>query len=654
MAGQKKDPWAQFGDAPATPGNTMAATTPNSSDPFGNFADAGEPTAQPMAQPMPQQPATPKTGAGDAALGGWKSGALLGFDDEISGAGAAAGNWLVNNVLNTDTGQKFAPYIAALLGKGYDPSWRFNNTGQSEAQAYEAERAKEEATKNQQWQEHPGWYSTGFAPGMVASALASPEVRLASGETALGRAANAMASGGLYGAMSGAGNAEPGARMSGAATGAALGSVAAPVGNALARGVANVISPNVAPVVARLQAEGIPLTPGQILGANGGAIGRGVRSAEEMATSVPGLGAVIKGAQTRGVEAFNRAAINKALSPIGESLPDGVAIGPVGVKYAGDKLSNAYEAILPKLAAKADGQFATDLGTVAEAMDTMVGPRAEQFAKIMDSDVRRFFNDDGSITGRGMKDVETRLGQRIRSFMSSPDADQREMGIALRTVQEAIRDMAARQNPNQAAALRSINDGWAALTRVETAGAKGTDAGFSPGNFRQAVKEGDKTVRKRGFARGDALLQQFADDANTVLPNKTPDSGSAGRGLLGLLLTGQLALGPKGVAIGGAAAAPYTKMGGKAAEWALTGRQGPVAKAVANSFRTLFKGRAAGGDATAGAKVGGKGAPEADLPPGVNPSTSNKYPRMDPDGTTIWYSDSVGFPVDQFRGLPSN
>jgi len=646
MAGQKKDPWAQFGDAPATPGDTMAATAPNSADPFGNFADAGEPTAPPMVQPMPQQPAAPQTGAGDAAWGGWKSGALLGFDDEISGAGASAGNWLVNNVLNTDAGQKLAPYIAALIGKGYDPSWRFNNTGQTDAQAYESARAKAEAAKNQQWQERPGWYSTGFAPGMVASALAAPEVRLASGETALGRAANAMASGGLYGAASGAGNAEPGARMSGAATGAALGSVAAPVGNMLARGVANVISPNVAPVVARLQAEGIPLTPGQILGATGSMVGRGIRSAEEMATSVPGLGAVIKGAQTRGVEAFNRAAINKALSPIGESLPDGVAIGPVGVKYAGDKLSNAYEAILPKLAAKADGQFATDLGSVAEAMDTMVGPRAEQFAKIMDSDVRRFFNDDGSITGRGMKDVETRLGQRIRSFMSSPDADQREMGIALRTVQEAIRDMAARQNPNQAAALRSINDGWAALTRVETAGAKGTDAGFSPGNFRQAVKEGDKTVRKRGFARGDALLQQFADDANTVLPNKTPDSGSAGRGLLGLLLTGQLALGPKGVAIGGAAAAPYTKMGGKAAEWALTGRQGPVAKAVANSFRTLFKGGGAGknaADAAATSGANGRG----NVPP------NSGYPKMDPDGQTVWLSDSVGIPIESFRGLPA-
>lgn len=646
MAGQsKKDPWAQFSDAP---GSTIAEPVPtNSADTFGNFADASgdQQQAQHSMQAPSIQPAQPTTSNGDAALSGWKSGALLGFDDEIGGAGAAGGNWLVNNVLTSDAGQKFAPYIAALLGKGYDPNWRFNDTGQSAGQAYEAERAKEEAHKNQAWQENPGYYMAGFAPGMVASAMVAPEARVASGETALGRTANAMANGAMYGAASGAGNAQPGERLSGAATGAAIGSVAAPIGNALARGVANVISPTVAPIIARLQAEGIPLTPGQILGASGGAIGRGLRSAEEIATSVPGLGAVIKGAQTRGVEALNRAGINKVLAPIEESLPKEVPVGPTGVKYAGDQLSGAYKELMPKLAAKADDQFLNDMSGVAERMDTMVGPRAEQFANIMNSDVRRFFKDDGSINGLGLKDVESRLGARIRTMMSSPDADQRDMGIALRAVQEAVRDLAARQNPAQAARLRAINEGWAMLTRIEGAGAKGNDSGFSPGNLRQAVKEGDRTVRKRGFARGDALMQQFADDAYNVLPNKTPDSGTAGRGLLGMLLTGQLVLGPKGVAAAGAAAAPYTKTGGKVAEWLLTGRQGPAAKAIANGFRTMFKGGgAASGDATV--TPGGKG-PSG----GAKPAAG--YPKMDPDGQTVWLSDSVGIPAEVYARLPA-
>jgi len=645
MAGQKKkaDPWAQFDDAPASPGGTIAAPAPTATpDQYSQFADAdqGAPT-QPAIEssggPTPPDISNPRS-----ALEGWKSGALLGWNDEIGGAGAAGGNWLVNNVLTSQAGQAAAPYIAMLMGKGYDPNWRFNPTGQTEGQAYEAERQKQDSFKNEAWGQHPLAFSAGFAPGTIASAFAAPEARVASGENALGRIANTAANGAIFGGISGAGNAEPGDRLSGGAMGAAIGAAGGPVANYFARGVANVISPTVAPIIARLQAEGIPLTPGQIAGAAGGAIGKGIRSAEEMATSIPGLGAVIKGAQTRGVVAMNRAGINKALDPIGESLPKEVPIGPVGVKYAGDKLSQAYETVLPKLAAKADDQFMTDMAGVAERMDTMIGPRAEQFGKIVDSDVRRFFKDDGTINGQGLKSVESRLGERIRSFMSSQDADQRDMGIALRGVQEAVRDLAARQNPSQAATLRSINDGWANLTRIETAQAKGTDSGFSPGNLRQAVKEGDKTVRKRGFARGDALMQQFADDAYNVIPNKTPDSGSAGRGLLGLLLTGQLTLGPKGVAAAGAAAAPYTKTGGKFAEWLMTGRQGPAAKSVANAFR----------------KFAGGGGP-ADVPAGKGPSIggdapASGYPRMDPDGQTVWLSDSVGIPTESFRALPPN
>jgi hypothetical protein len=45
----------------------------------------------------------------------------------------------------------------------------------------------------------------------------------------------------------------------------------------------------------------------------------------------------------------------------------------------------------------------------------------------------------------------------------------------------------------------------------------------------QAVKKGDRSVRKGAFARGDALLQDWADDAAAILPNELPNSGTADR-----------------------------------------------------------------------------------------------------------------------------
>ncbi|MFK5281761.1 hypothetical protein ACI3PL_19595, partial [Lacticaseibacillus paracasei] len=70
------------------------------------------------------------------------------------------------------------------------------------------------------------------------------------------------------------------------------------------------------------------------------------------------------------------------------------------------------------------------------------------------------------------------------------------------------------------------------------------------------------------------------------------DSGTAGRLMMGLGVGGYF--NPATAAAGGAAMLPYTKGGQKAFEWLLTGRQGPVAKSIADYIRLTAPGASGG------------------------------------------------------------
>jgi hypothetical protein len=104
-------------------------------------------------------------------------------------------------------------------------------------------------------------------------------------------------------------------------------------------------------------------------------------------------------------------------------------------------------------------------------------------------------------------------------------------------VLDVVTDAAERHSaPGVREQLKKVNTGYAIFTRIQDAATRriATQPGaapgtFTPGDLVAAVKKGDRTVRKGAFARGDALLQQFAEDAESVLPSKVSDSGTVTR-----------------------------------------------------------------------------------------------------------------------------
>ena len=301
------------------------------------------------------------------------------------------------------------------------------------------------------------------------------------------------------------------------ATGAGAGGTIPLVGGALAR----VISPEVNPSVQLLMKNGITPTPGQILGPVANRV-------EEGATSIPFVGDAIKAARGRAVADLNTAAINDALSPIGQKLSEDTGAGREAIAEAGSKIRDSYNALVPALTAKADPTFTANIANLRNMAQSMTPDRATQFNKVLDDQVLSKFSPNGTISGESFKDAESTLGRLASEYRNSAVADERQVGGAFLQTQKEMRDLLTRNNPQQAQALQANDLAYAKFLRVQDAAASlGTNEGvFSPAQLLGAVKKNDQTLHNRAFAQGSAMTQDLAEAGKSVLGNKVPDSGT--------------------------------------------------------------------------------------------------------------------------------
>lgn len=303
------------------------------------------------------------------------------------------------------------------------------------------------------------------------------------------------------------------------ATGAALGGLMAPV----AHGVSKIISPNASnnPQVKMLLKEGVTPTPGQLLGGLAQRI-------EDKATSLPITGDAITMARHRGVKEFNLAMINRTLEPIGARID---AVGRDGIGKAQELISKAYDDILPTVKFKADAAFGKDVANIKGMINHLPKNQIRTFNKIIQDKLANKLTPQGAADGLNYKQIESEIGRLAKDYTNDVSADNRQLGAALQEVQKAVRDNLARAYPMASKKLSKVNEAYAKFTRVQRAAASaGAENGiFTPAQFSSAVRASDATMRKGSYAKGSAVMQDFADAGRAVLSSKVADSGTAGR-----------------------------------------------------------------------------------------------------------------------------
>jgi hypothetical protein len=396
----------------------------------------------------------------------------------------------------------------------------------------------------------------GFDFARLGGNILSPVSLAAGGAGSLASGAGLgarMAAGGATGAFMGAtAPVADGDFTSQKAAQVGLGGVFGGITPAAVAGVSRLVSPQASlnPNLQILQREGIRPSIGQTLGGI-------VNKIEEKAQSIPIVGDAISATRGRAINELNKAAINRAVAPIGAKVEK---IGTEGIKEAGDLLSQAYDDVLSNInMVKFDGKWRSDLSQL-KSMASALPPNVRgAFNQTIKSRVESRISKAGSMTAETMKQVDGELGTMARRYQGSAIASEKELGDALLQAQALLREQVSRVNPDAAQRISDINKGWANLVRVENAAnrAINNDGVFSPGQLGMSVRATDQSARKRAAARGTALMSDLAGAGN-MLGSRVPNSGSIDRLMLGAGAIGAGVYSPTIPLALGAGAAAYT------------------------------------------------------------------------------------------------
>lgn len=321
----------------------------------------------------------------------------------------------------------------------------------------------------------------------------------------------------------------PAGRVISAAAAPIVRSAAQSGGRALANALAN---PSAGKQLSR---AGVQLTPGQM---TGGALQR----IEDATTSIPIAGDFIKTAQKRGIQTYNKVAIDQALDPLGVKLPANVDVGRKGISAANKIVSKAYDDALGNVTVTPDAQFATALSAASQT--PIRGSLNDDLLTAIDNINK---NITGPISGKELKLIDEELGGQIRSAPNTPTG--RELQQRLSDIRTELDNLLARTNPDALAGKKAADAAKARLIRVEEASASAGAPGgnFTPAQLAAAVKRYEGGPRNARYARGEALMQDLSEAGSEVLPRTVPDSGTALRSVVTSPIAGLIAAIPTSV-----------------------------------------------------------------------------------------------------------
>jgi hypothetical protein len=547
-------------------------------------APAAQTAQQSQVAAQPSTPAAPP----HSAVESFAAGLGHGFGSTVLGAQQLLGHGLqslgsvgqsqnISGLITGDQPQNF-------LGRA--GNWLVNDANQG--------LAKLGGQYNPYSQAHPIVAGAGDIGGSVAATLPLG-VAGAGGAGVAGTALRGALTGGVTSALA---PVDPNAQDYGSeklkqiGLGAVTGGILSPVANA----VGGLISPNVSPEVQTLMHLGVTPTPGQIAGG-------GLARTEEKLTSVPVLGDMIKNAQQRAVQQFNRATYQDALDQIGAHLPADVGTGSAGVNYVRQQIGNEYDAIANRASFVSDQNFNADLTNIRNDLAQTAPGTLQQFDNVVQNQITDKLRNN-ALTGNQWNDSRSMIANLSRRQVTgNASADNWALHDALDDLTTALNNGVARSSsPDVLADLQNANAGWARYKQIEKAagstGASNNGNVFSPAQYTSAIRLGS-TQAQRGTNAG--LNADLGNAAQTVLGSKYPDSGTAGRALITALTTGGLGAGlataplQTGAALAGVglASLPYTPLGQRAAAALLTARPQfaqPVGNAVARLGRVVVPG----------------------------------------------------------------
>jgi hypothetical protein len=338
------------------------------------------------------------------------------------------------------------------------------------------------------------------------------------------------------------------------------------IGAPVAKASQMLLNPKISPDLQKLMDLGMErFTPGQL--ASGlPFVGNALREGEKKATSVPLVGDIIGSGLRTSFKDFNKAMANKALEPLGITVPKGVKEGAETNQWINKEVGDAYDNVVNNSIFRRDvidpsgRNVAQRLEAEANKLKPFVPSYGEEFTKAITKDIINPINNSKIMGGDAYRALEKRLGD----LTTKAYAESSDLGIAYEKMLESLRHELALQNPAVSKHLLNTHEVFKNMKVIEEASSRrANDLGvYTPEQFSSAVKA---KAGKEQTAMGMGRFVDEAQSAKNVLGSTVPDSGTAGRTMMASLLTGGLgAIGGvpllvKGAVAGGA----YSPLGMK-------------------------------------------------------------------------------------------
>ncbi len=396
--------------------------------------------------------------------------------------------------------------------------------------------------------------------------------------------------GGIYGGVRGD---DPLASAGAAGIGSAGGQF---VGGALGRIGTGVLNPS----ARYLAGKEIPLTVGGAVG-NSGTLGRMVKGIEDRTSGYVGLGDMAKARQMESIEGFNRAMFRDGLAPINGRVSQ---LGDEGVEAAKTAKSNFYDSVLdPVPPLPLDARLAGSMVN-AKGLGQSVPGMGDDIAYSIDRAMQNAAG--GTLNGRGYQSARQRMSKDMKSLPKKDEIRGYDAADIIGDARFELDQFIGRSaGPDVVAGLGKANAANRNISVIEDAvkrARNGTRSGETglvmPSQLNDAATA---NAAKFGGTGVNRPFYELGKHAQRVIPNRVPDSGTAGRaGLVTLPLllgaggggAGAFDSGVPGAAGGATSglatgvgitallAAAATKPGQKALVAALTKRPTAVRKAA--------------------------------------------------------------------------
>ena len=365
----------------------------------------------------------------------------------------------------------------------------------------------------------------------MAGGIATPFLGAAKAATIGGKIARGSLQGAAYGAAYGAGNAEEMEDVTGQA--AIQGAMGGALGGVLS-GAGAVLAPKVSQATQKLMKNN-DLTYGQMTG-------KGMVNTFEQK-----LGSVVnnvKSARNKATAGWNREIAEEVLKPLGKTLPESIRDNNSASRYITQTVNEAYNEAFDGMEMKLTTKLKSQLDDILNTTD-LTGVAKKNLKKELNK-IKSFARKKPK--GRSVKDADSNIKKRILAFRKSTNLNESPLEDPLRAARELFKESVIDQNPTQGAKWLATDRAYGQVASFQTAVGKGNKAGqFSPNQMLNAATEGVGSAGKRiSKANQEGYLQRLSGEAEDVLGDYVPDSGTAGNyllnaGVAGYINTGALA-----------------------------------------------------------------------------------------------------------------